>query len=167
MAVSRRWLLSRGTALAALTAAGCSKPLGPRNTAAAGGSFGDIVNLGDATALRQQITEERGAHFVPEGRFWLVAGATGELRALYQKCPHLGCRIPFCQQSGWFECPCHSSIYDDVGEYVSGPAPRSMDHFPVNEANGVVRVDTGNLQPGKRASEGPSTATPRGPHCVR
>jgi cytochrome b6-f complex iron-sulfur subunit len=164
--VSRRWLLSRGGALAAFVVAGCSKPLGPTTKAAGSGTFGDIVDVGGPTTVRQQITEERGAHFVPEGRFWLVAATDGELRALYQKCTHLGCRIPFCPTSGWFECPCHRSIFDDVGEYVSGPAPRGMDHFPVSEASGAVRVDTGSIQPGKPASDGPSTATPRGPHCV-
>jgi cytochrome b6-f complex iron-sulfur subunit len=130
-----------------------------------GGTFGDVVNLGDAATVRQQITDERGAHYVQEGRFWLVADAGGELRALYQKCTHLGCRIPFCQQSGWFECPCHRSIFDDVGDFVSGPAPRGMDHFPVTEANGVVKVDTRTFLQGKPRSE-PSTAVPRGPHCV-
>jgi cytochrome b6-f complex iron-sulfur subunit len=165
VAVSRRWLLSRGGALAALVVAGCSKPTGRKPEAASGGTFGNVVDVGDPTTVRQQITDGRGAHYVPEGRLWLVAAADGELRALYQKCPHLGCRIPFCNTSGWFECSCHKSIYDDVGDFVSGPAPRGMDHFPVTEADGVVRVDTGILQPGKPRSE-PSTATPRGPHCV-
>ena len=50
--------------------------------------------------------------------------------ALYQKCPHLGCRVPQCVSSQWFECPCHGSQYNRVGEKKGGPAPRGMDHFP-------------------------------------
>ena len=36
--------------------------------------------------------------------------------ALSQRCVHLGCRVPFCQTSQWFECPCHGSKYNRVGE---------------------------------------------------
>ena len=50
--------------------------------------------------------------------------------ALYQKCPHLGCRVPECVTSQWFECPCHGSQYNQVGEKKGGPAPRGMDRFP-------------------------------------
>ena len=34
------------------------------------------------------------------------------LFALSQKCPHLGCHVPFCESSGRFECPCHGSVFD-------------------------------------------------------
>ena len=50
---------------------------------------------------------------------------------LYQRCVHLGCRVPFCESSKWFECPCHGSKYNGVGEYQLGPAPRGMDRFQV------------------------------------
>ena len=49
--------------------------------------------------------------------------------ALYQKCVHLGCRVPWCQTSQWFECPCHGSKYNRVGEKRGGPAPRGLDRF--------------------------------------
>ena len=51
--------------------------------------------------------------------------------ALYQKCPHLGCRVPWCQTSQWFECPCHGSKYNRVGEKRGGPHPR---HGPVRRS---------------------------------
>ena len=34
-----------------------------------------------------------------------LAGMEAGLVALYQKCPHLGCRVPNCATSQWFECP--------------------------------------------------------------
>ena len=52
--------------------------------------------------------------------------------ALYQKCVHLGCRVPWCKTSQWFECPCHGSQYNRVGEKKGGPAPRGLDRFPVD-----------------------------------
>ena len=61
-------------------------------------------------------------------RSWLQGMEQGYV-ALYQKCPHLGCRVPWCQTSQWFECPCHGSKYNRVGEKRGGPAPRGMDRF--------------------------------------
>src|SRR3972149_9811267 len=53
----------------------------------------------------------------------------GSVVALWQKCPHLGCRVPWCESSGQFECPCHGSAFNRAGEYRSGPSPRGMDRF--------------------------------------
>ena len=61
---------------------------------------------------------------------------------LYQRCVHLGCRVPFCQSSQWFECPCHGSKYNEAGEYQLGPAPHGMDRFAVKVEGGNVMVDT-------------------------
>ena len=56
---------------------------------------------------------------------------TDGIMPLYQRCVHLGCRVPFCASSQWFECPCHGSKYNFAGEYQLGPAPRGMDRFAV------------------------------------
>ena len=58
--------------------------------------------------------------------------------ALYQKCVHLGCRVPWCQSSQWFECPCHGSKYNRVGEKKGGPAPRGLDRFALSVSNDVM-----------------------------
>src|SRR6478736_155741 len=36
-------------------------------------------------------------------------GAGLNVRALYQRCPHLGCKPNPCLKNFWFECPCHGS----------------------------------------------------------
>jgi len=72
----------------------------------------------------------------------IVAGMAQGFVALYQKCPHLGCRVPWCQTSQWFECPCHGSKYNRVGEKRGGPAPRGMDRFPLEVSGGSIIVDT-------------------------
>ena len=59
----------------------------------------------------------------------VIAGMEQGYVALYQKCVHLGCRVPWCQSSQWFECPCHGSKYNRVGEKQGGPAPRGLDRF--------------------------------------
>ena len=53
----------------------------------------------------------------------IFAGMEQGYVALFQKCVHLGCRVPWCESSQWFECPCHGSKYNRVGEKQGGPAP--------------------------------------------
>ena len=73
----------------------------------------------------------------------LLPGMEAGIAALYQKCPHLGCRVPNCASSQWFECPCHGSQYNRVGEKKAGPAPRGMDRFIVSvSGSGDVTIDT-------------------------
>ena len=86
--------------------------------------------------------------------------------ALYQKCPHLGCRVPECKSSQWFECPCHGSQYDRVGEKKAGPAPRGMDRFGVTISNGNVIVDTGTVFIGPAIGTNTTGQEAEGPHCV-
>ncbi len=75
----------------------------------------------------------------------IVAGMAQGYVALYQKCPHLGCRVPWCQTSQWFECPCHGSKYNRVGEKRGGPAPRGMDRFVLAVQGQNIVVDTGTV----------------------
>ena len=115
---------------------------------------------------------------IVEGRFWLVnleAGITpngeetpGGLLALWQKCPHLGCTVPwrgeftFGGRKGWFRCPCHGSTYTkEGGVLVSGPAPRPMDVFPIEvQEDGSIIVDTGRQHEGTGSPDNPSKAVP-------
>lgn len=79
------------------------------------------------------------------GKFWLINNEDGAL-ALYWKCPHLGCTVPWEQSENQFNCPCHQSQYDRHGVLISGPAPRPMDLMAlrVDELGNVI-VDTGQI----------------------
>lgn len=65
--------------------------------------------------------------------------------ALYQRCVHLGCTVPFRNDCASFKCPCHGSHYNVDGEYLGGPAPRSLDRFPLSFQGSSVVVQTGSL----------------------
>jgi cytochrome b6-f complex iron-sulfur subunit len=86
--------------------------------------------------------------------------------ALYQKCPHLGCRVPDCKSSQWFECQCHGSQYNRVGEAKGGPAPRGMDRFAVSVTNGQLTIDTGAVFAGPSIGTNTTGQEAEGPHCV-
>jgi cytochrome b6-f complex iron-sulfur subunit len=150
------------------------------------GGFGGLITLTDSPdSILDQIRSTRQPFYFGAGRFYLInytgdgdkpggiyegftveVPGSGRLMALYQKCAHLGCRVPFCDQSQWFECPCHGSKYNYAGEYELGPAPAGLQRFPVRIANGQVSVDTGN--PGPNPPRGVDTIrqAPEGPFCV-
>jgi cytochrome b6-f complex iron-sulfur subunit len=100
-----------------------------------------------------------------EGRLWLV-NAKGDLFALSEKCPHLGCKVPFCESSGRFECPCHGSVFDLAGEYIQGPAPRGMDRYPITVKNGSVVADLGTLESGPDRGAKKYFQRAKGPSCI-
>jgi nitrite reductase/ring-hydroxylating ferredoxin subunit len=90
-----------------------------------------------------------------------------EVVALWQKCPHLGCRVAWCETAGEFECACHGSRFNRAGEVRSGPAPRGMDRFAVAEADGLIEVDTGAVTQGAPAGSPESIDEPaRGEGCT-
>lgn len=102
---------------------------------------------------------------VPTARGYLTV-VDGEITALYWKCPHLGCRVPWCASSGRFECPCHGSVFSRAGDYISGPAPRGMDRFGTEEVEGVVTIDTADVIEGRPQGEAVIDEPPRGPSCL-
>ena len=85
-----------------------------------------------------------------------------EIVALWQKCPHLGCRVAWCEPSGEFECACHGSRFNRAGEVRSGPSPRGMDRFAVTAEGDLVEVDTGVVTEGAPAGSTESLDEP--PH---
>ena len=116
-----------------------------------------------------------------EGRFWLVnleSGTTpngeetpGGVIALWTKCPHLGCTVPwnpsfnFQGRKGWFRCPCHNSTYTkEGGVIVFGPAPRPMDVFPIEvQDDGSLIVQTGRQFEFTGSPRNPSRTVPLEP----
>jgi cytochrome b6-f complex iron-sulfur subunit len=112
-----------------------------------GGGFKDgaPAYFEEARSFIVLLDPQRG--FVP-GDSPMGDGDTTNVRTLYQRCTHLGCKPNFCIRNFWFECPCHGSRYDRLGIKVQGlgPAPRGLDRFASSVGtNGVLSIDTGEL----------------------
>jgi cytochrome b6-f complex iron-sulfur subunit len=153
------------------------------------GGFGTAIRVGEVEALRSKIVQSDGTIvplFMPAAQTWLVTideatipgssfeglpvfttdnGGEPALMALWQRCVHLGCRVPSCVPSQGFECPCHGSKYNFHGEYRDGPAPRNMDRFEVSVEDGNLVVNTGAVIETSRATT-VTIAYPQGPNCV-
>jgi cytochrome b6-f complex iron-sulfur subunit len=149
------------------------------------GGFGSKIRVGSVADIQAKITASKGFLYSAEGRMWLtnypisavekakkvypaavLPSMEAGLVALYQKCPHLGCRVPSCATSQWFECPCHGSQYNLAGEKKGGPAPRGMDRFATSVAGGVLTVDTGQIFQGPAIGTNTTGQEAEGPHCV-
>jgi cytochrome b6-f complex iron-sulfur subunit len=120
--------------------------------------FGGKVNGGSPDQV-----PEGGVLSILSARTYLTKEGD-EILALWSRCPHLGCRVPWCESAGEFECPCHGTRFNRIGEHRSGPAPRGMDRFPVSVEGDQVVIDTGVVLTGPPL--GPETIDePPGPPC--
>ena len=163
MSMSRRRLLETGWKLGGALLVGAAgwtayeslRPLAETTT-------GGTVDLGNPSRYAADT-----ATYVPAGQLW-VANTGTVIYALSQKCPHLGCRVPYCDSSGRFECPCHGSTYDIGGEWIEGPAPRGMDRYPlaVDKASGNLVADTSKTVDGPPRGTNRFLSPPKGPSCI-
>ena len=120
------------------------------------GTFGGKFTLDKKVSA---FTDTDPPFLVPDGKFYVAKvspestvqpvpnedGTVNDanLMALYQVCPHLGCLVPYIASEKRFICPCHGSTYERNGQYVRGPAPRSLDQFRVTVVNDNAIVNTG------------------------
>jgi cytochrome b6-f complex iron-sulfur subunit len=185
LGVTRRQFFNRGiviTMILSISGFGASVLafLWPTGT----GGFGAKINVGTIDDIKAKIDDGDGFAYFPEGRMWVteypkealakakavytppeLTGMEAGLIALYQKCPHLGCRVPACLSSQWFECPCHGSQYNQVGEKKGGPAPRGMDRFAMEVKGQNFSVDTGTIITGPPIGTNTTGQELEGPHC--
>jgi cytochrome b6-f complex iron-sulfur subunit len=104
------------------------------------GEFGSTITAG----LVDDFPAGSVTH-ITNGRFYVVRLPDGGFLAVYHRCTHLGCTVPWDQAAQKFICPCHSSQFDMPGSVENPPAPRPLDLFPVKIVDGEVRVDTGTV----------------------
>jgi cytochrome b6-f complex iron-sulfur subunit len=95
-----------------------------------------------------------------EGKFYIVHTEDG-VQALYWKCVHLGCTVPWVEGEGSFHCPCHGSVFEYNGTRVAGPATRALDLMPSTvDESGAVTVNTSPDTIVQRPEYSPEHATP-------
>ncbi len=105
------------------------------------GEFGSIITAG----LVDDFPPNSVTH-ISNGRFYIVRLGDGGFMAVYHRCTHLGCTVPWDAAAQKFVCPCHNSQFDQQGTVENPPAPRPLDLFAVTIEDGEVKVDTGDLR---------------------
>lgn len=101
------------------------------------GEFGGLIEVGEV-----DVFPAGSVTFITNGRFYLSRLADGGFLALYQRCTHLGCSVPWDQVQEKFICPCHNSQFTTDGDVLNPPAPRALDMFPVIIEGEIIKVDT-------------------------
>src|SRR4051794_16466838 len=187
LGVTRRQFMNRGVlaavgVAAATFGAGMLAFLWPARSVGLGGR----APAGSLTDILTQINATKAPYYVPLARTYLqpypkddipnaekvyppavIKEMENGIVALYQKCVHLGCRVPWCQSSQWFECPCHGSKYNRVGEKRDGPAPRGLDRWPATVDGGSVTIDTSGAPiTGPPIGTDTTGQKAEGPHCI-
>lgn len=148
-------------------------------------SGGGIRDLGELQPLLDQMGAA-GHVYLADARAYLVAYPADKVAAakqvypvsihsslelgvllLSQKCPHLGCRVPDCAASGWFECPCHLGRFSGVGEFRGGLSLRGMDLIPlVALAGGHLGADLDHIEQGLAKDVDITGQESAGDHCT-
>ena len=146
------------------------------------GTYGTKIVAGKLNDLLDQIKLYKLPIYNVAGRFYLVKYETrdpnnlyvragvvaGGLMALSQKCSHLGCRVPFCPTSQWFECPCHDARFNMAGEVRNGPAPAGLWRYAIEvTSDGSVVVDTSTRLAQPPLGTDTTGQQPAGAFCVR
>jgi cytochrome b6-f complex iron-sulfur subunit len=116
------------------------------------GSFGGRIVAGQLA----EFPPDSVVH-VPTGNFFISHINGSGLLAMWHRCTHLGCTVPWREDEGQFHCACHSSLFNRAGEVTGGPAPRPLDIFPIEVVEDEVVVDTSN--PIERQTFDPTQAT--------
>jgi len=101
--------------------------------------FGGVFTLGSL----EEFPPDSVTH-VRQGRFYVVHNGDG-LLAIYQRCTHLGCLVPWQEEQGEFACPCHAGRYNLEGEVLSGPPPKPLSLFKLEVVEGALIVDTSQV----------------------
>ena len=114
------------------------------------GQFGGEFPIGDVKSALPPVNDPPKPY--TDGKFWLVnldtqaADGTPKkgIMAIYKVCTHLGCLYDWQTVTSRFECPCHGSKFTLAGDYIEGPARRSLDRFVVKvvDASGAVLAQT-------------------------
>ena len=102
------------------------------------GGFGGQVVVGELEEF-----PPGSVSYILRARCYIVRLGDGGVLALWQRCTHLGCTVPWREEQDQFNCPCHSSLFNRQGEVTGGPAPRPLDFFPVRLEDGKLIIDTG------------------------
>ena len=109
------------------------------------GDFGSVITAG----LVDDFPPNSVTH-ISNGRFYLVRLGDGGFLAVYHRCTHLGCTVPWDPAAQKFICPCHNSQFDQQGV---------VELLVIRE--GGERLRLGASQPGcaaREAFEGPVAA---------
>lgn len=91
------------------------------------GQYADLVTPGEIDSVKE-IKNDSGA-IIRHGltKVAVYRDETGELHEMSAVCRHLGCIVDWNSFEKTWDCPCHGSRYDAMGQVIMGPANSDLE----------------------------------------
>lgn len=91
---------------------------------------GETVQFNAPAQYGFKMVDGGGDNYPGKVTFGAYAIKTGgKIVVLSLTCSHLGCSVQWTPSSHQFDCPCHGSIFDIVGNVLHGPAIAPLSHL--------------------------------------
>jgi len=105
--------------------------------------MGQWVNTVDASGLQEGKAVKFKAGEIPV----VIAKIAGQVHAMLNQCPHMGCFLHRGNLSGYLlTCPCHDWIFDfRTGEFTAAPEIK-IPVFPTKIEDGILMIDIGGMK---------------------
>ena len=142
------------------------------------GGFGSTINAGSVQDIQAQIQQTHQPFYYGAGRFYVVpyngTGRTpvilrrglpreGSLMALYQRCVHLGCRVPYCQTSPVVRMPVPRLEVQQGRRVPAGAGPDRAAAVPDHRRRATTCWSTPRPStPARRGARTRPTSRPKG-----
>ena len=105
--------------------------------------FGPVEDLekGTFTMLSYEFMVKDGWLVLPQrGFIWVRADTENKQTIFSSTCTHLACNVIWQEETGVFECPCHSGRFDAEGQPIAGPPTRQLSVLEHKVEDGNVFV---------------------------
>jgi Rieske Fe-S protein len=89
--------------------------------------LGPVSSLAFNAGVAGPFTYDATGRGDAQGVFAVRTGSgSGVNLVLEQTCRHLGCPVAWTSSSSTFNCPCHGSVFNKIGNRIAGPAPAPL-----------------------------------------
>src|SRR6478609_2187098 len=85
-----------------------------------------VVEGADRDVLLCRTVAQIASELSPGEELAVFVDKKGEQHLFSARCTHLGCTIGWNPAERTFDCPCHGSRFNEMGEVVNGPAARPL-----------------------------------------
>ena len=75
------------------------------------------------------LTNDGSWKLFSEGGMLIVNVGSNVIRAFSNECPHESCRTSWQYSNENFTCTCHTSIFSNSGDFISGPANSDLTSY--------------------------------------
>ena len=92
-------------------------------------SYGNLYIIDLTHSSFSTLTNDGSWKLFSEGAMLIVNVGSNVIRAFSNECPHASCRTSWQYSNENFTCTCHTSIFSNSGNFISGPANSDLTSY--------------------------------------